>query len=283
MITYDKKTKESPIVLNTQTEVPYFYFPILENTGMVRHGFSTRLGGVSSHEFSTMNFATTRGDSIENVQENYRRIAKAIGIDWQKIVVSFQTHTTNVMVVKAQDAGKGVIQEREYQDIDGLITDVPGIPLVTLYADCVPLYFLDPIKRVIGLSHSGWKGTVARMGAVTASKMQEVYGCHPEDMIVCIGPSICVDCYEVGEEVAEEFQQAFPASQANQILVDKQNGKYQLDLWKANSYLLADAGIKKEHMAVTNVCTCCNKDLLFSHRATKGKRGNLAAFLSLNE
>jgi hypothetical protein len=283
MITYKKKTEEAPIVLQTDKGVPYFYFPILEDTGIVRHGFSTRLGGVSSQEFSTMNFATTRGDSLENVKENYRRIAKAIGIDWQKIIVSFQTHTTNVMVVREEDAGKGITKERGYDDIDGFITDVPGIPLVTLYADCVPLYFLDPVKKVIGLSHSGWKGTVARMGAVTIQKMQEVYGCCPENIIACVGPSICADCYEVGEDVAEQFQKNFSEKQLSQILFHKPDGKYQLDLWKANTFILADAGIREEHMAVTNVCTCCNETLLFSHRATKGKRGNLAAFLSLSE
>jgi hypothetical protein len=280
MIQYKKKTSDNPIILREEKDVPYFYFPLLEETNMVSHGFSTRLGGVSKGEFESMNFVTIRGDKIENVKENYRRICAAIGIDWTKLVVSKQTHTTNIKIVSKEDAGKGVLKERGYDNIDGLMTNEPGLPLVTMYADCVPLYFLDPVKKVIALSHSGWRGTVHRMGEVTIQKMQETYGCNPSDILACIGPSICRDCYEVGEEVALEFKENF---REDEILTKKPNGKYQLDLWKANELILKQAGILENHLAVTNVCTCCNPKLLFSHRFTKGRRGNLAAFLCLND
>jgi hypothetical protein len=283
MIQYKKKTSDNPIVLREDKEVPYFYFPLQEETKMVSHGFSTRLGGVSKGEFESMNFVTIRGDKIENVKENYRRICTAIGIDWTKLVVSKQTHTTNIKIVSKEDAGKGVLKERGYDNIDGLMTNEPGIPLVTMYADCVPLYFLDPVKKVIALSHSGWRGTVHRMGEVTIQKMQETYGCNPLDILACIGPSICCDCYEVGEEVAFEFKESFNETEITKILTPKPNGKYQLDLWKANELILKQAGILESHLAVTNVCTCCNPELLFSHRFTKGRRGNLAAFLCLND
>lgn len=283
MISYRKKDEGNPILLNQEGEVPYFYYPLLENTGMVRHGFSTRLGGVSSGEFESMNFNTTRGDSLDHVEENFRRFCGAIGCDWDLAVMSHQTHTVNVEKVTADMVTKGrsFWEKKPFTHVDGLVTDVPGAVLITSYADCVPLYFLDPVKKVIGLSHSGWRGTVERMGAVTVAKMQKEYGCDPTDILACVGPSICQDCYEIGPEVAEEFYKAFTEEEAEQILVKNQTGRYQLDLWKANALILEGAGIRREHMAITNVCTCCNPDLLFSHRYTKGKRGNLSAFLSL--
>ena len=216
MISYRKKDEENPILLNQEGEVPYFYYPLLENTGMVRHGFSTRLGGVSSGEFESMNFNTTRGDSLDHVEENFRRFCGAIGCDWDLAVMSHQTHTVNVEKVTADMVTKGrsFWEKKPFTHVDGLVTDVPGAVLITSYADCVPLYFLDPVKKVIGLSHSGWRGTVERMGAVTVAKMQKEYGCDPADILACVGPSICQDCYEIGPEVAEEFYKAFTEEEA---------------------------------------------------------------------
>ena len=140
---------------------------------------------------------------------------------------------------------------------------------------------MDPVHHAIGLSHSGWRGTVARMGKCTLEAMQNAFGTEASDVYCAIGPSICQDCYEISEDVAVQFMQAFPGH-TPEILIDKGNGKYQLDLWKANEIVLLDAGVKKDHLEVTDVCTCCNPELLFSHRASHGKRGNLGAFLCLN-
>ena len=164
-----------------------------------------------------------------------------------------------------------------------LTTNVPGICLVTFYADCVPLLFLDPVKKVVASSHSGWRGTVNRMGQVTVEKMQKEFNCDPKNILACVGPSICQECYEVSEDVIDMFRANFRESEYDRLFYAKENGKFQLDLWKANELVLTDAGIRPEHMAVTNVCTCCNPELLFSHRASKGKRGNLAAFIALKE
>ena len=174
-----------------------------------------------------------------------------------------------------------MICSRNYTDVDGLITNVSGLTRVTFYADCVPLYFVDPVHHAIGLSHSGWRGTVARMGKCTLEAMHNAFGTEASDVYCAIGPSICQDCYEISEDVAVQFMQAFPGH-TSEILIDKGNGKYQLDLWKANEIVLLDAGVKKDHLEVTDVCTCCNPELLFSHRASHGKRGNLGAFLCLN-
>lgn len=268
--------------------VPTLHFPLLDQTGIVEHCFSTRMGGVSEGEFSSMNFSFTRGDEPEAVLENYRRIAHIMGAKLEDIVCSDQTHTTNVRQVGKADGGKGVTRERGYTDVDGLITNEPGVLLATFYADCVPLYFVDPVHKAIGLSHSGWRGTVGRMGQKTLETMKEAYGTNPEDVYAAIGPSICQDCYEISADVAEHFYREFLSGFSkyvqdgeNPILIDKGNGKYQLDLWKTNEIIMLEAGILPEHLTVTNICTCCNAKLLFSHRASKGKRGNLGAFLML--
>lgn len=276
-----KEDKQPKMQVCQTEEVVYLSYPSLEETGMVRHGFSTRLGGVSEGIYASMNLSFSRGDKEAAVQENYRRIARAVGFDWESVVTSDQTHTANVRVVTNQDKGCGLTKPRPYQDVDGMITNEPGITLATFYADCVPLYLLDPVKKAIGLSHSGWKGTVGKIGKATVQAMEREYGTNPEDLIVAIGPSICQDCYEVSEDVIEEFQKAFPREQWAGLFYRKENGKYQLDLWEANRQIFLEAGVKPENISMPNLCTCCNPQLLFSHRASKGKRGNLAAFLAL--
>lgn len=264
-------------------QVPFLQYPLFSQTGLVNHAVTTRLGGVSKGDLSSMNLSFTRGDREEDVRENYRRMAKAVDVSVNHMVASRQTHTTNVRIVTEKDAGKGVVRECDYTDVDGLVTNIPGICLVTFYADCVPLLFLDPVKRVIASSHSGWRGTVHKMGQVTVDLMVDEYGCCREDILAAVGPSICQDCYEVSEDVIEQFRENFSVDTWNQLFYEKKDGKYQLNLWNANKQVLLEAGIKPEHMAVTNLCTCCNSSLLFSHRASGGKRGNLAAFLALKE
>lgn len=267
--------------LKEKNHVPYIQFKNLSATGIVKHGFSTRKGGVSTGIFSSMNLNFKRGDDPDAVMENYRRMAAALNMRVEDMVLSDQTHTTNVRVITEEDRGKGILKPQDYSDVDGMITNVPGIVLVTSYADCVPLYFVDPVRKAIGLSHSGWKGTVGHIGQKTVWKMHEVYGSEPKDIVAAIGPSICQSCYEVSDDVAEAFRANFTADEAADILLDKGNGKYQLDLWKANWYVLTDAGILSEHLSVTDLCTACHPDLLWSHRKTNGQRGGLSAFLSL--
>lgn len=279
---FKKTTSEQILELREVQGFPMLVYPLLEQTGMVKHCFTTRQGGVSEGSFESLNLSFTRGDKKEAVEENFRRVAKAMGTEYENFVFTDQTHTTNVKRVGKEDAGKGLTRERGYTDIDGLITNESGIVLSTFYADCVPLYFIDPVHRAIGLSHSGWRGTVRRMGKVTLEAMKAEFGTRSEDVICAIGPSICQSCYEVSEDVAVEFKQEFPGKE-EKILMDKGNGKYQLDLWRANELILLEAGVKPEHLAVTNICTCCNDKLLFSHRASQGKRGNLGAFLSITE
>lgn len=272
---------EAKVLRVAGKEVPYLEFSILADTDLVRHGFSTRLGGVSKGCFSSMDLSFVRGDEEEAVRENFRRIGASMGVSCEDMVFSQQTHTTNVRVVTEQDRGMGMTRPLEYSDVDGLVTNVPGLCLVTFYADCVPLYILDPVQKVIGLSHSGWRGTVGKIGKKTVEMMTKEYGSDPKDILVAVGPSICQDCYEVSEDVIQQFQQNFDPIYWDRIFYQKDNGKYQLNLWAANACVFQESGILKEHMAVTNVCTHCNSDVLYSHRTMGNDRGSLAAFLAL--
>lgn len=264
---------------NDQNQITYLTFPVFEKIEWITHLFTTRKGGVSRGIYESMNLSFQRGDDPLCVHENFRRIAAVLQTTPERIVCARQTHTTNIRLVTEADCGKGVVKEADYDEIDGLITNEPGIMLCTSFADCVPLYFIDPAHHAIGLAHSGWRGTVNRMGACMIQAMYEQFGSKPDQLLAAIGPSICVDCYEVGKEVAEEFRRAFPDTAVLQT--GKAPGKYQLDLWKANQQILLEAGIAKEHLYLTDICTCCNADLLFSHRASNGKRGNLCAFLGI--
>lgn len=259
----------------------YLTFPLLDETGMVGHLFTTRMGGVSTGDCASLNLSFGRGEAQEVVLENYRRVCRILEVPCERAVASMQTHTTNIRYVEEKDCGMGVTRKQEYQDVDGLVTDVPRVILVCLFADCVPLYFVDPVHRAIGLAHSGWRGTVAGMGRHMVEKMQHCFGTRPEDLVVAIGPSICRECYEVSEDVAEEFQAVFPA--AGIVLPGREKGKFQLDLWEANRRVLTESGVRERNIALTDICTCHNPGYLFSHRASRGKRGNLGAFLYILE
>lgn len=284
LIRYGKKVTTQ---IREKNGVKYIVFPDIEKLGFVDHLFSTRIGGVSKGDYATMNLSYTRGDDKECVDENYRRIAQVLGHGktLDDFVCTFQTHTTNIRVVTESDRGKGPARVRDYTDIDGLITNVPGIILGTFHADCPPIYIVDPVKRAIGLVHSGWKGTQGEIGKKAIEKMGDTYGTDPKDCVCAIGPSICGECYEIGEDVALEFAKAYTEKELedNKILVPYPNNKYRLYLWNAIKLTLLKAGVPDKNIIVTDICTKCNPDLLFSHRVHGEKRGNLMAFLTIND
>ncbi|SHO46050.1 peptidoglycan editing factor PgeF [Anaerocolumna xylanovorans] len=274
------------VTLHTEKETPFLTFAHLSDIPFIKHGFTTRLGGVSEGYFESLNLSYSVGDEKENVDENYKRICRSLEVPYKDVVATHQVHKTNVRLVENSDKGKGLYLPRDYEDVDGLITKERGIPLATFYADCVPLYFVDTKQPAIGLSHSGWRGTVGRMGLKTVTAMQEAFGSEPEHIRALIGPSICKDCYEVSREVAEEFRKEFSEElhgEYSRIFTKNPAGGYQLDLWEVNRIILKAAGLKEENIHISGLCTCCHSDLLFSHRASKGKRGTLAAFLMLTE
>ena len=279
--------KKQTTQIREKNGVTYLVFPEIEKLGIVEHLFSTRLGGVSKGCYSSMNLSYTRGDEKGAVDENYCRISEVLGHGHKRddFVSTFQTHTTNVRVVTEEDRGKGPFIERDYTDVDGLITNVPGIILSTFHADCPPVYFVDPVHKAIGLAHSGWKGTKGEISANVLKMMKENYCTDACDVICAIGPSICGDCYEIGEDVATEFSESYTKEELDNynILVPYTNNKYRLHLWNAIKLTLLKSGVKKENILVTDICPKCNPDLMFSHRVHHEQRGNLAAFLCLEE
>ena len=256
-------------------------FPKLEKTGILRHCFTTRDGGASEGMYTSLNFRDHEGENRAHLLENFRRVARVFETTEDRYVCTIQTHTKNVRVVTEEDAGKGTTRPRDYEDVDGLVTDVPGLILAAFTSDCVPVYFADPRHRAVGIAHSGWRGTVQRISREVIRRMEVQYGTDPSDLVCAVGPSICQDCYEISDDVAEHFLAAFPGHE-EEILINKHNGHWQLDLWGANRIILEEAGVPADQISVTDICTCCNAGRLFSHRATGGMRGNNMAAIMLN-
>lgn len=271
---YQSRTKT--LSFHKKGDLYYLIFPSFDKTQKVRHCFSTRLGGISKGMFDSLNLGFSRGDEDSNVIKNYEILCNAIGIDTKRLVFSDQIHETKIRVVSQEDLEHLPL---EIEGIDGLVTDAKQVSLVTLYADCVPLFFLDPVAKVIGLSHAGWRGTVGKIGLETIRAFKENFNSNPKDILVGIGPSIGKCCFEVDEPVAYEFDLAF--KNAEGIIYSKPNNKYIIDLWEANKKALVEGGILESNITVTDLCTQCNKDVFFSHRGHKGKRGSLAAIIEL--
>lgn len=272
--------QSNTMTLNSPASVPYLTYNSLSEINFINHAFSTRLGGVSEGEFTSMNMAFNRGDNPENVTENYKRICKSAGFDFDSLTASAQDHNTFVRAVTSENKGVGIYKPRDLQSVDALITNEKGVTLVTYYADCTPLFFVDTKQKAIGLAHAGWRGTVGRIGEKVVNKMTELYGTNPADIVAAIGPAISVCCYEVDKPCADNFY-ALSDLDSSRFVFPKENGKYMIDLLETNRQILVAAGVKNENITVSDVCTNCNSELLWSHRATKGKRGTMSAFMCI--
>ena len=263
---------------------PFISFTPFKNIefSFMTHGFSTRLGGVSEGIFESLNFASGRGDDPDNILENFKRIGVSLGdIPAKDMVYAKQTHTVNVLHVTEKHRGMGVTRERDFDNIDALVTDTPGVCLVAGFADCIPLFFADPVKQAIGLAHSGWRGTIGNIAAATIKKMTEDFGCNPKDISAYIGPGICRDHYEVSKDVADEFIEKYSWEGSFEVVtpIPGSDEKYLLDLHHACYINILRSGVPSEKIFLTDICTCCNPDLLFSHRFTGGRRGGLCGFM----
>ncbi|MCF0135872.1 MAG: peptidoglycan editing factor PgeF [Lachnospiraceae bacterium] len=269
--------------LTVHRDGPLYYvcFPAFEKTGLVRHLYSTRRGGVSQGYLGSMNLGFNRGDSMDNVLENYRRICFSSGIYPGDMVFSDQIHRDVVLAVDGRDRGKGMTRPKEMEGVDALVTDTPQVCLVTTHADCAALFFLDPVRKAIGLAHAGWKGTAMEIGRKTVEKMTECYGCDPKDILAGISPSIGPCCFEVDVDVASIFESMFPEWAEDIILPGKAPEKAQIDLWETNRRILLKAGLREENIAVTDLCTMCQEEYFHSHRRMGKKRGTQMAFLEL--
>ncbi len=247
--------------------------------GGVVHGFSTRLGGVSEGIWSSMNLGTTRGDDPKHVEENYRRFLKAVGADRDKLVMSNQIHGTEIRRVTPGDYKADLYADEGYE-VDGLITDVPGETLVIFSADCLPILFYDPVKRVICAVHAGWRGTVGGIAAQAVERMVGDYGCRTEDILAAIGPGISRCHFETDADVPRAVQDIL-GQEARACIDELENGKYHVDLKLVNRMLLTRVGLPEVNITMDPDCTACHRDKYWSHRFTGGQRGSMAAVIQL--
>jgi hypothetical protein len=256
-------------------------FPIFEQfkDGLIA-AFSTRYGGISTGIYESMNLGFSTGDTKDNVFKNYKLFTQIIGIDYRNVVISSQYHHNNIKIMTEHDRGKGIIREQDYEDIDGLITNRSEIALTTTHADCAPVYFYDPVNRVIGLAHAGWMGTSMDICGAMVRTMNQTFKTNPQELLVAIGPAICQDCYEVDLDVKQVFDK-LPVSVEENVKFIQETNKYYLDIPGINQKLLIEKGVKSENIYLSNLCTMTNMDLFFSHRGHKGKRGSNAAMMQL--
>lgn len=268
--------------LNNADTVPFLTYNSLSEINFINHAFSTRLGGVSEGIFSTMNLAFNRGDNPEHVVENYKRLCNSAGFDFDTLVASAQDHHTFVRRVGSENFGVGITKPRDMQSVDALITNEPGVTLVTYYADCTPLFFVDTENKAIALAHAGWRGTVGRIGQKVVRKMSEDFSTNPENIVCAIGPAISKCCYEVDKSCADEFYKLSDLDNSS-FIFPKGNNKFMLDLLECNRQILVSSGVKPENITVSDICTKCNSDLLWSHRATAGERGTMCAIMCIKK
>jgi len=247
---------------------------------VLTHCFTTRLGGVSKDECFSLNLGFNRNDKPENVFKNYKLVADCMNIDIESFVFSNQVHDNKIKYIDYSDRGKGLTRESDIKGYDALITDQKGITLVTFYADCVPVFFYDPEKEIIALSHSGWRGTVKEIAAEVINEMVTKFNCKVEEIIVSIGPSIGKCCFEVGEEVYEEFIKTLPWS-IQHCCTGAENGKWNIDLKAVIKNTLINCGVVSKNISVTGICTKCNKDVFFSHRGDNGRTGSMIALMQM--
>lgn len=252
-------------------------------------GFTGRDGGVSKAPYESLNLAYHVGDDPADVLENRRKLADALGFSADAWTCGEQVHGAGVAVVREEDRGKG-LRDRDsaFQATDGLVTDVPGILLASFYADCVPLYFCDPVHRVVGLAHAGWKGTVGRIAEAVIVKMEQEYGSAKDEIRTAIGPSIGACCYEVDEHVMGKVKEALTETEwqlwERKIAAPSVNeNRTMLNLKEMNRMIMIKAGILPTHIECTSWCTSCDSGRFFSYRKHGGITGRMASWVGMKE
>jgi len=243
----------------------------------VPHCFSTRFGGVSTGSQASLNLAHGRGDSMENVEANIRILTNALGMDADKLVLTYQIHSDIVRAVTEEDVNG--LCHRDYPKCDALVTNTPGVGLLVFTADCTPLLFHDPVTGAVGAAHAGWRGTAQGIAARTVETMCREYGAKPENIRAAIGPNIGMCHFETDADVPEAMIAAF-GSDVNPYILRK-GEKYFLDLKAINALVLRKAGVT--HIEISDACTMCTPDRFWSHRVTKGDRGSQGAIIVCRE
>jgi YfiH family protein len=256
--------------INEKEKFKYLTFSSLEKYTDLFHCFTTRLGGVSDGCYASMNLGISTDDNVDNIIKNYEILSEKLSFDLHDMVKTNQTHTANIMYATNENKGKIYNETPDYKDVDGLITNKKNIILSTSHADCTPIFFYDPIKKIIGMAHAGWRGTIENIAGNMVRKFVKDFQSNPQDIIAVIGPSLGQCCFEVDKDVAEII---LNTNINYQEFMEIKGIKYHFDLWKINEYILLNEGLKQENIEISKLCTKCNNDLFFSHRGQKGKRG----------
>lgn len=252
--------------------IKYFQFECFKSLPFF-HAILTRRGGFSKPPYDSLNTGGTVGDDPDNVLKNHQKIFDVLGYDYSSRFDVWQVHGTEIICTDSPRP-----QGSPHKKADGILTDQHNVTLFMRFADCVPILIFDPDNIVLGLVHAGWQGTVNRVVQAAVEKMMFTYGSTPKSLLVGIGPSICADCYEVGQEVYDSFTAAF-GDEGDQFFFTNQD-RLHLDLCQANSKILRDIGV--EQIAKANICTACHPDEWYSHRGQKGKTGRFGVIMSLD-
>lgn len=266
------------VVVHERGGVSWLEFPAFAAVGGFLHAVSTRQGGVSRKPFEGLNFSFRVGDPSDRVAENRGLFCRAVGVNVHRLVTVNQTHSDIVIGVAAGDEGKGA-QDNPVADGDALITNIPGLPLFIQTADCMPVLLADPMKKVVGVAHAGWKGTYMSIAAKTVTKMVDHYGCRVEDIHVAFGPAIGPCCFEVDASMREDLKKFY--AWGDEAFRPGFHGKLHLDLEEVNARQVMEKGVKSENLIRPGICTIENLDLFYSHRAEAGKTGRFATMVML--
>lgn len=260
----------------------YYKFEIFDRFDEINHFVSTRFGGTCSAPYDSMNLCYEVNDNEKTVNENRHRIAEHMKILPKWLIFSKQTHSSNIAIIKSREfvMSQGN-EDYRFLDCDGMITNVPGICICSLAADCVPILFYDFKRKVIATCHAGWRGTVNNIAGDVINDMQINFASEPENILVAIGPSIGPDHFETGPEVAEVFHEKYPEN--SNLIQPGRDDRSMINLWIANKTNLTEKGVPSENIEIAGICTVCNQQYFFSHRGSGGKTGRFASGIMLRE
>lgn len=268
-------------MIETKDAISFLTFSIFEGLPL-KAAVSCRIGGVSRPPFTSLNMGLHVGDHVEDVLENRKRYFHALKMDENRLINCSQVHGTHIERVSEKDCGRGALSlDTAIPDTDGLVTEDLLVPLTMNYADCTPLFFYDPLRKVAALSHGGWRGTAGNIAGKTVDLMVQEYRCRREDILGAIGPAIGFDHFEVGEEVIQVMAPLFGKEEFSRIHRRKENGKYLFSLAQANHLLMKKAGLLEEHIEDCHMDTWERNNLFYSYRREKGKTGRHMAVLMM--
>ncbi len=252
--------------------------PAIDTLNAVVHGFSTRVGGVSVEPFSAMNLALNLGDDNDRVEINRRLFVKALGAGKPDLYTIRQTHGTRI--VQIDDATIPAVEYRQAQG-DALMTNLPGIAIGVLTADCIPILLIDPVQRAVAAVHAGRQGSLLRIVTHVVRRMQDAFGTEPAHLRAAVGPSIETCCYDIGEELARHVRESFPHAE---LFLQEEGAAYFLDLRGMNHADLLAAGLRDAHVHHVDLCTACEPQIFYSYRRSRGgQTGRMMSLVMLKE